>query len=136
MNEQQATEWAEQLTAERKQREEAERERRGYAHQFAVGDGATLRIGTDAQAYTVTAVSASGQTITMRQDKATLDPAWRPRFVPGGFVGHVTNNYEQRWDYQPDLAGVTRKARLTKRGWRSNGTPVTTGRHQFHDYNF
>jgi hypothetical protein len=105
---------------------------------FKVGDGATEHLGTDAFAYTVTAVSASGKTITMRADKATLDPAFKPDFTPGGFCGHVSNQHDQRYTYEPDPNGAIRKARLTARGWRVLGAhlPVTAGRHAFHDYNF
>jgi hypothetical protein len=103
---------------------------------FKVGDGATLRFVTDAHAYTVTAVSASGKTITMQRDKATRDPSWKPDARPGGFAAHVANNYDQRWTYEPDPDGAVRKARLTTRGWMSAGQRVTKGRHEFYDYNF
>jgi hypothetical protein len=106
---------------------------------FAVGDGATLHYWTDAHAYTVTAVSASGKTITMQQDTAERDPSWKPETIPGGFAGHTVNNRDQRWTYKPDPDGRVIQARLTARGWMyggQRGQRVTKGRHQFHDYNF
>lgn len=104
---------------------------------FAVGDGATLRIGTDGHAYTVTAVSPSGKTITMQRDTATIDPTWKADFHPGGFVGHVSNSHTQRWTYAPDPDGVIRQARLLANGrWASLGTPVIPGRHENYDHNF
>lgn len=111
-------------------------QRRGRAHLFAVGDGATSHIGSDAHAWTVTAVSPSGKTITIQRDKATIDPAFKPDFHPGGFVGHVSNSHDQSYSYEPDPNGVIRQARLTKRGWSSAGMPVTKGRREFYDYNF
>jgi hypothetical protein len=102
----------------------------------SAGAGATLHFWTDSHAYTVTAVSASGKTVTMQRDKAQLDPAFQPDFHSGGFAGHVANSRDQRYTYQPDPAGTVRKARLTKSGWKSSGQRVTPGRHEFYDHNF
>jgi hypothetical protein len=136
VNDKELREWQEYLAAETAKAQAAERERRGYAHQFKVGDGATTHIGSDAQAWTVVKVSPSGKTITIQGDNATLDPDWKPDFLPGGFVGHVANNHSQTYTYERNPNGPTRTARLTKRGWSSNGLPVTKGRRYFHDYNF
>jgi hypothetical protein len=103
---------------------------------FEVGGGATLHYMTDAHAYTVTAVSASGKTVTIQRDKATIDPAWKPDFHPGGFLGHTSNDRDQRWTFERDPDGVTRTVRFTKHGWMSNGQRVTPGRHEFYDHNF
>jgi hypothetical protein len=109
-----------------------------HPHGFKVGDGATMHIGSDATAWTVIAVTASGKTITLQGDVAKFDDEWKPDIVPGGFAGHCVNQQEQRAHYiierNPD--GPVRKARLTQRGWKSNGTPVSKGRHPFYDYNF
>lgn len=107
-----------------------------FPGQFNVGDGITERIGSDAFPFTVIAVSPSGKTVTAREDKATLDPTWKPEFIPGGFVGHVSNQYTQRWTYEADPNGRTVTVRLTKRGWAHQGTRFIPGRHRFHDYNF
>ena len=103
---------------------------------WKVGDGATLHFWTDAHAYTVIAVSASGKTVTIQRDKATLNPDWKPDFHPGGFAGHVANQASQQYTYEPDPQGAMRKVRLTKTGWKSSGQRVTPGRHEFYDYNF
>lgn len=103
---------------------------------FKVGDGATLHYVTDAHAYTVIAVSPSGKTITMQQDKATLDPTWKPETIVGGFLGHTVNNADQRWVYEPNPDGRIIKARLTSTGWSHLGQKVTKDRHEFYDYNF
>jgi hypothetical protein len=116
--------------------EERRRERLGYPHQFKVGDGATERIGSDGHAYTVVHVTASGKQISMQRDKATLSPDFKPDFHPGGFVGNVSNQYEQSYTYERDPDGLILTARLTKRGWSASGTPVIKGRHEFCDYNF
>lgn len=106
---------------------------------FAVGDGATLHYWTDAHAYTVVAVSASGKTVTMQRDKATPDPDWKPDFTPGGFFGHTSNDRDRSYTYEPDPEGRKVSARLTAAGWRvggQRGQRVTPGRHEFYDSNF
>jgi hypothetical protein len=108
-------------------------------HEFKVGDGATQWIGTDGRAYTVIKVSPSGKTITLQRDKATIDPAFKPDFHPGGFVGHVSNQHDQRWTCEPDPSGQVITARLTTRGWKTPGSTradIRPGRREFYDYNF
>ncbi len=102
-----------------------------------VGDGATIRHYSDRTACTVIRISASGKTIWMREDSATLDN-WKPEIVPGGFAGHCVNNAEQRYTYQPNPDGRIHRASLRKDGRfrTTNGEPVIPGRHHFHDYNF
>jgi hypothetical protein len=103
---------------------------------FAVGDGATEHIGSDAFAYTVIKVSDSGKTITLQLDHAILSPDFKPDFTPGGFVGHVSNSDQQSYSYEPDPRGHTITARLTSKGWKANGASITAGRRAFYDYNF
>lgn len=103
---------------------------------LAVGDGATIHIGSDAEAYTVVSVSASGKTALLQRDKATLSPDFKPDFTPGGFVGHVANSDQQTYSYERDLDGACRTARLTSKGWRANGLSVSAGRREHYDYNF
>jgi hypothetical protein len=108
-----------------------------HPHAFKPGDGATMHIGSDAEAYTVISVTASGKSFTMQRDKATLDPSFKPDFSPGGFVGHVSNNYDQTYDYERNPKGETRIVRLNKKGWIADSHfPVSKGRHAFYDYNF
>src|SRR5512146_212575 len=98
---------------------------------FEVGDGATYRLYTDSYACTVIAVSKSGKTITLQRDKATLNPSFKPDFHPGGFAGHVSNQYEQSYTYERDPHGEIKTARLGKFGWRiggQRGYRVTKGR--------
>ena len=136
MTEAELAEWQEMLAKSRAEEAEKARERKGYPHQFKVGDGATIHLYTDAHAWTVISVSESGKTITIQGDNAELDPTWKPEMHPGGFSAHCSNNYSQRWICTPNPNGPIRKARLTKRGWSANGKSVTKGRHPFHDYNF
>ncbi len=101
------------------------------------GDGTTICHHSDRTACTVVRVSASGKTVHIQEDHATLDN-WKPEFVAGGFAGHCVNNAEQRYTYQPNPQGVIHRASLRKDGrYRTtNRERVISGRHQFHDYNF
>lgn len=114
-----------------------------------VGDGMTVVIYTDAVACTVEKVSASGRTIWLREDKATLlngPDSGEPdalTFTPGGFVGHTSGR--QRYAYAPDPDGKVWKATWReKRGRyvivgqpsRSPGLSVREGRSHHYDYNF
>ena len=101
------------------------------------GDGATICHYSDRTACTVVRVSASGKTVHIQEDTATLD-GWKPEIIPGGFAGHCVNNADQRYVYQPNPAGVIHRASLRKDGrYRTtNNERVIPGRHQFHDYNF
>lgn len=103
---------------------------------FEPGDGASIRLHTDAHAYTVIRVSPSGKTITLQRAKATLDPEWKPETIPGGFAGHTVNNREQRWICEPDPDGAVTTARFTRRGWMRQGQRVSHGYHEHYDYNF
>ena len=136
MNERELAEWQQMLAESRAREAEKARERKGYPHQFKVGDGATVHLYTDASAWTVIAVSPSGRTITIQGDNAELSPDWKPEIIPGGFSGHCVNNYSQEWVCTPNPNGPVRKARLTKSGWSANGNRVSKGRRPFHDYNF
>lgn len=111
-----------------------------------VGDGATICFWSDRAACTITAVSASGKTITLREDKATLlngfasGEADALEFHAGGFCGHTTGT--QRYAYEADPNGLTHKATLRKDGaWRlvghRRGGFVRIGeRDHHHDFNF
>jgi hypothetical protein len=103
------------------------------------GDGVTICHFSDRTAATVVRVSASGRTIWMQDDAASLDPPdWTPIFAPGGFAGHCTNQHEQRYIYHRDEFGRMRRASLRKDGsWRTTmGARIVPGRSKFHDYNF
>ena len=100
-------------------------------------DGATVCHYSDRTACTVIRVNASGKTVWMQEDIATLD-GWKPEFVAGGFAGRCVNNAEQRYVYQSNPQGVVHRASLRKDGKfrTTNGEAVIPGRYHFHDYNF
>ena len=62
------------------------------------GDGATVCYYTDRHACTV--IKRTPKTLTLRQDKAILDPSFKPDFIPGGFFGTVINQNEQSYTYE------------------------------------
>lgn len=112
-----------------------------YAEYFkdnvSVGDGVTVHLYTDANAYTV--IARTAKTLTLRRDKAKLKKSFKPIFIPGGFFGTVINQEEQEYEYEPDEEG-----RIVKAYWsnRKHGfyveqcLYVSYGRHEFYDYNF
>lgn len=106
-------------------------------HVLQIGDGVTVKHYSDATACTVIRISASGKTVWLQEDKATLDN-WKPHFTPGGFGGHCFNNYEQKYTYEPNPEGVIHRAsfRKDKQLRTTNNERVTLGRHHFYDYNF
>lgn len=101
------------------------------------GEGATVNLWSDRHAATIIKVTKSS--ITVRQDKAILDPDFRPEIIPGGFVGHCINQDEQTYKYEPDENGMEYTFRWSKKYCRY-GTPgnmtLSKGRHEFYDYNF
>jgi hypothetical protein len=110
-----------------------------------VGQAATFCLWTDSHACEVVAVSPSGRKVTVREMKATIDPAFKPEFIPGGFVGHVPNQDDQRWTLESDPAGATHVAHWSDKrkryevggrgGCRVYVHAAGEG-HEFHDYNF
>lgn len=100
-----------------------------------VGDGVTRHLYTDAEACTVIARTAN--TITIRDDKATLNrEKSHLTFTPGGFAGHTEGH--QEYDYEEDVHGSVHKARWSEKrqGFVCDGKKLTLGRHKFYDYNF
>lgn len=102
-----------------------------------VGEGATICLWSDREACTIIKVTKS--TITVRRDKATLDPEFKPEFIPGGFCAHCTNQYEQTYSYEPDPDGAVHTFYWSRK-FGTYGTPghlrLIRGRHEFYDYNF
>lgn len=102
-----------------------------------VGDGATVYLYTDSHAGTIVKVTKC--TVTVRRDKAILDPDFKPEIVPGGFCGHCTNQDEQSYTYEPDeneeLTTVHWSKKYNRYGLPSNPR-LGKGRHEFYDYNF
>ena len=68
-----------------------------------VGDGATVKLLTDCHACTIIKVTKT--TVTVRYDKAILNPDFKPEWVVGGFSAHCTNSEEQTYTYEPDENG-------------------------------
>lgn len=102
-----------------------------------VGDGATVHYYSDSDAYTI--IKRTAKTLTLRRCKAMLKPEFKPKWIPGGFVGHCTNQNEQEYDYEEDENGRTVKAYWseTKQGFYVEGCLyVTPGRREYYDYNF
>ena len=98
--------------------EERERlDRQFYAdwyNEMEVGDRCHIQHYSDVSPCTV--IKRTKKTITVRYDKATRDPNWKPEFIPGGFSVICTNNEEQRWIIEEDLEGRTETFRLHNNG--------------------
>jgi hypothetical protein len=107
--------------------------------EIEVGDGVTMCLWSDRHAYTV--IARTAKTLTIQQDKATLDPNFKPEWIPGGFAGHCTNSEDQEWSYERDPNGRIEKCRWSEKYGRwqtgSDGSiKIIRGRHEYHDYNF
>lgn len=102
-----------------------------------VGDGVTINLWSDRHAATVIKVTA--KSVTVRRDKATLDPNFKPEFIPGGFIAHCTNQDEQTYIYEPDENGEV-KTFFWSDKYQQYGQPgnltLSKGRQEFYDYNF
>jgi hypothetical protein len=101
-----------------------------------VGDGCTFHLWSDSHACTV--IKRTPKTITIQRDKAVLDPNFKPEWIPGGFAAHCTNQDEQRYTYERDPKGEIITARWSEKrgGFIYLDKIITTGRHEFYDYNF
>lgn len=118
----------------RKLKEKIEREER---REVEVGDGVTLQLFSDRQAYTV--IRRTPKTITIQRDKVTLSRSFKPEFVTGGFVAHCTNQDEQSYSYEQERNGSIEVCYWSEKNgcfmWHGC-CPVRNGRHEFYDYNF
>ncbi len=105
-------------------------------YEVKVGDGVTYHLYSDSHACTV--IKRTAKTITIQEDKATLDPNFKPEWVAGGFAGHCTNQDEQTYTYEHNPDGRIITARWSdKRGaFVYCDKIITNGRHEFYDYNF
>jgi len=119
--------------AELKKQIEAENRR-----DVQVGDGVTLYLYSDSWACTV--IAKTKNSITLQRDKATLDPDFKPEFIPGGFSAHCINNSDQSYSYERDPNGATYKAYWSEKEGRykcwQGEAPVGNGRNERYDYNF
>ncbi len=102
-----------------------------------VGDGATINLWSDRHACTIIKVTKT--TVTVRRDRAILNPDFKPEFVIGGFAGHCTNQSEQSYTYERDEQGEVTTIHWSEK-YQMYGRPgfptLSKGRHEFYDYNF
>lgn len=117
----------------------------GTMQEFAIGDGATYNGLSDAKAGTI--IARTAKSITWQRDKATLlngsgsGEADALEFSAGGFMGHTSG--AQRYSYERDTDGITRKFTLRKNGYwiiegasAQTGATLTAGRNEHYDFNF
>ena len=115
-----------------------------------VGDGVSVSVWTDIDAYTI--VKKTPTTITLRMDDAVLINRDDLNFVAGGFLAHCDNQSEQRYTYTTDPDG--HEIKITLRRWKDEdgnerrkwkkannrtleaGGNAYAGRRKFHDFNF
>jgi hypothetical protein len=98
--------------------------------------GATLSFPNESYPYEIVFVSPDGRKASVREMAAELDKSFKPDFHPGGFVGHVSNQHEQKWHYTSVPTNKVRTIRLNKRGWEDKGMPFRVGyASRFYDYN-
>lgn len=107
-----------------------------WYNELEVGDKAHIKTYTDISPCTV--IKRTAKSITVRVDKAVLDPTWKPEFIPGGFSAHCVNNNEQRWIITDDPNGEIEVFRFHKNvGWvATNGLTLYPKWMKFYDYNF
>lgn len=104
-------------------------------NELEVGDHAHICHWSDVSPVTV--IKRTAKTITVRYDKATRDPNWKPEWIPGGFSAYCTNNDEQKWIIEEDENGRTDTFRLRKCGWRNKADEkLLPGWMKHYDYNF
>lgn len=84
-----------------------------WYHEMEVGDHAHVTMWSDV--YPVTIIKKTATTLTVRNDKAHLDPNWKPEFIIGGFSAHCTNNDNQQWIIEEDPDGCIEVFRWSKR---------------------
>ena len=102
-----------------------------------IGDGVTVNLWSDRHAATV--IKKTKFSVTVQYDKATLDPNFKPEWIPGGFAAHCINQDEQTYTYERDPNGRIETYRWSNR-YGTYGQPgnlrLSKGRHEFYDYNF
>ncbi len=104
-------------------------------NELEVGDHAHICHWSDVSPVTV--VKRTAKTITVRYDKATRDPNWKPEWIPGGFSAICTNIDDQKWIIEEDENGRTETFRLRNVGWRNKADEKLYPEWMKHyDYNF
>lgn len=104
--------------------------------ELEVGDGVTVVLYSDRNAYTV--IKRTPCTITIQRDNAILDPNFKPDIIPGGFLGRCINQDEQNYTYERNESGAKLTLHFSKKYGRFMylDRAILIGRHEFYDYNF
>lgn len=110
---------------------------KGKTMDIEIGTGVTLIGYSDCTPFEVVKV-VSDKTLEVRRMDAVLDPDWKPDFHVGGFMGHIANQHEQKWNLTSNPSNDVLRIRLGKKGWKdANGDKYTVGKAvKFFDYNF
>lgn len=103
------------------------------------GDGVTYNLWSDSYACTV--IKKTKKTLLIQRDKATLDPNFKPKWIPGGFSAYCENNNEQTYTYERNEEGEIYRCYWSEKYGRfqsgSDGSiRITRGRREYYDYNF
>lgn len=107
--------------------------------ELQVGDGVTLHLWSDAQAYTI--IARTEKTLTIQRDKATYAPGYKPEYIPGGFSAICVNDADQEWVYERDPKGEIVKCHWSEKlkRWQAGhdgSLRIGRGRHENYDHNF
>ena len=107
-----------------------------WYREMDVGDRVHVKLYTDVNPATIIAKTKS--TYTVRYDKATRDPNWKPEWIPGGFSAICTNDDDQKWIIEEDPNGATETFRWSKRlnCFQNSGVKLLPGWAKYYDYNF
>ena len=94
---------------------------------------------TDIRPFEVIKVTESGKQAYVREMSA-VELDWEKKFFGGGFLGHVANGEDQRWEISSDEGGLVVRIRLHKDGkwYDRNGDRyvMSDEPRRFYDYNF
>jgi hypothetical protein len=110
--------------------------RKEYNSGMKVGDKGSVRLWSDSNPCTV--IRRTKTTVTVRFDKAELNPEWKPEWVVGGFSAICTNQKDQQWIIEDDPEGSTETFRWSDKEncFIHNGCRLTPGWYKHYDYNF
>ena len=108
-----------------------------WYREMEVGDHAHVNHWSDVSPVTI--IKKTAQSMTVRFDKAELDPSWKPEWVAGGFSAVCLNNDDQKWIIEEDPNGKTETFRWHKRSNHFEngcGETLVPGWVKHYDYNF
>ncbi len=100
----------------------------------------TLHLWTEKHPYEFVRTRGSKFAV-IREMNVVKHPDWKPEIIPGGFVGHCTNQDQQKWLYESDPDGYEIEVRWSqpKQAWYDkNGARYTNESEPeyYYDYNF